>query len=97
MNILKDYGYASRPYIPVINQIDTLTTSKSFQYVIYIRGFCLLLATYSMPSMVIERVFATILLKDYEYTSRPYIPVIIATMELSLSTFSMYLYYQGNL
>ena len=62
---------------------------------IYVRGFCLLLATYSMPSMVVERVFATILLKDYEYTSRPYIPVIIAMLEIALSSLSMYLYYRG--
>ena len=62
----------------------------------YVRGYCLLLATYSMPAMVVERVLATILLKDYEFTPRPYIPVIIGVIELGLSTFSMYLYYQSK-
>uniref|UniRef100_A0AC35FU52 Gustatory receptor n=1 Tax=Panagrolaimus sp. PS1159 TaxID=55785 RepID=A0AC35FU52_9BILA len=50
-----------------------------------------------MPAMVAERVFATILIKDYEFNPRRWIFIIIAIFEFFMSFSSVYLFYYENL
>ena len=62
-----------------------------------IRGYCLFFATCNGLAMTMERVFATIYLKDYESTHRMFIPIILGSAEILLSIIALLLFYKGNL